>query len=77
MTQCAGTTLKGQQCKREAREGSRFCSIHFEQPPRSEPAASATDDAPAAAAPRSSDWMLQAALGMAAVAAIVFFRIRR
>ncbi len=67
MTQCAGRTQKGDQCKREAREGSDYCSIHQEQeaPPRSEPKS------------RDPDWMLKAALGMAAIAAIVLFRIRR
>jgi hypothetical protein len=76
MTQCAGTTLKGERCKREAREGSSYCSIHFETPPRPspEPAAAA---AGAAEAPHDADWMMKAALGLALVAAIVLFRVRR
>jgi hypothetical protein len=69
MTQCAGKTQKGDRCKREARDGSAFCSIHAEQQPR--PQSAAEDGA------RDSDWLLKAALGMAAIAAIVLFRIRR
>jgi hypothetical protein len=75
MTQCAGTTLKGERCKREAREGSSYCSIHFETPPRPtpEPAASAG----ASDVPRDADFMMKAALGLALLAAIVLFRGRR
>lgn len=75
MTQCEGRTLKGERCKREAREGSSYCSIHFENQPRPEPepvAASA-----AAESPHDADWMMKAALGLAAVVAIVLLRIRR
>ena len=76
MTQCAGTTLKGERCKREAREGSSYCSIHFEQPPRpvEEPKAEA---AAASQSPRADDWMMTAALGFAVLAAIVLLRGRR
>ncbi len=77
MTQCAGTTLKGERCKREAREGSSYCSIHFEHVPRPEPEPTRDSAAAAAATPRDADWMMKAALGLAAVAAIVIFRIRR
>ena len=79
MTQCAGTTLKGERCKREAREGSSYCSIHFEKaPPRAEPGSAATSGAAASSeAPRDVDWMMKAALGLAVAAAIVIFRIRR
>ena len=28
MARCEGTTQAGEQCKREAQEGSRFCYIH-------------------------------------------------
>lgn len=76
MTQCAGTTLRGERCKREAREGSSYCSIHFEQPPR--PAAEPEARAEATSQfPRDADWMMKAALGFAVVAAIVLFRGRR
>jgi hypothetical protein len=75
MNQCAGTTLKGERCKREARDGSSYCSIHFETPPRPSPepaaAASATE------LPGDPDFMLKAVLGLALVAAIVLFRVRR
>jgi MYXO-CTERM domain-containing protein len=75
MARCAGTTLKGERCKREASEGSSYCSIHFEQPPEPSP--------DPATAPKSEssrddpDFVLKAALGLAALAAIVLFRIRR
>jgi hypothetical protein len=75
MTQCAGTTLKGERCKREAREGSSYCSIHFETPPRPSPEPAAA--AGATEVPRDADWMMKAALGLALVAAIVLFRVRR
>jgi hypothetical protein len=75
MTQCAGTTLKGERCKREAREGATYCSIHFDAPPRPSPEPTAA--AGAAEAPRDRDWMTSAALGLALFAAIVLFRVRR
>jgi len=28
MARCEGTTRSGEQCKREARPGSRFCYVH-------------------------------------------------
>jgi hypothetical protein len=28
MARCEGTTRSGEQCKREAREGSKFCYVH-------------------------------------------------
>lgn len=75
MTQCAGTTRKGERCKREAREGSSYCSIHFERAerPNPEPAAGAA----AAASDALDDWMMAFALGLAVAAAIVLFRVRR
>ena len=80
MTQCAGTTLKGERCKRDAREGSSYCSIHFEQVPRAVPeperaaSAGATASGPAQ---RDARWMMQAAVGLGVVAAIVLLRFRR
>ena len=76
MTQCAGTTLKGERCRREASEGSSYCSIHFEQPPRpaEEPKAEAAAAGPG---PRADDWMTTAALGLTVLAAIMLFRGRR
>jgi MYXO-CTERM domain-containing protein len=67
MTQCAGKTRKGERCKREAREGSIYCSIHREQEAHPRPEAKSQDP----------DFVLKAALGLAALAAIVLFRIRR
>lgn len=76
MTQCAGTTLKGERCKREAREGSKYCSIHFEQRPRATPEPE-REPAAAAAGAHDADWMMKAALGFAVLAALVLFRGRR
>ena len=68
MTQCAGTTKKGDRCRREAREASTYCAIHQEQEARPR-------------AGRSRDWdtdsLTEAAIGAALIAAIVLFRIRR
>lgn len=68
MTQCRGKTKKGDRCKRDAREGSDFCSIHQEQEIR----------------PRDGDgseWdqeaIITAAIGLGVVAALFFFRLRR
>jgi Family of unknown function (DUF5763) len=68
MAQCAGTTQRGDRCKRDAREGSGFCAIHQDQEVRPR-------------ADRSVEWdrdsVVKAAIGCALVVAIVFFRIRR
>ena len=69
MTQCAGKTQKGERCKREAREGSAYCSIHLEQDAPAGPKSEKSWDDP--------DFVLKAALGLAAIAVIVLFRIRR
>jgi MYXO-CTERM domain-containing protein len=70
MAQCAGRTQKGDQCRREAREGSAYCSIHQGQ----EESQAATKSEKSRDDP---DFVLKAALGLAALAAIVLFRIRR
>ena len=75
MTQCAGKTQKGERCKREAREGSAYCSIHVEQEANPRPEAAAEPEAASKA--QDPDFVLKAALGLAALAAIVLFRIRR
>ncbi len=72
MTQCRGTTLKGERCRREAAEGSTYCSLHEGQAERRD-----------ARAPEGTEteWdtaaILETALGVALIGAIVFFRIRR
>jgi hypothetical protein len=70
MTQCVGTTRRGERCKRDAREGSAYCAIHAEQTER-----------PRAERPAAREWtgddLLKAALGLGILAAIVLFRIRR
>lgn len=69
MTQCDGKTKKGDRCKREARAGSAFCTIHQDQEIRERtPRVDQTWD---------SDSMMKAALGLGLVAAIFLFRFRR
>lgn len=68
VTQCQGRTRKGEQCKREARPDSAFCSIHVDQeirPPADEPTE------------WDQDAIWKAALGFAVVGAIFLFRCRR
>lgn len=68
MTQCRGTTKKGDRCKRDAPEGAAFCAIHLDQEIR---------------APRqgTEEWdkdaIVKAAIGLGLVAAIFLFRFRR
>ena len=68
MSQCEGTTKKGERCKRDARSGSPFCTIHQDQEIRPRP-------------PRSEVWdtdsLLKAAVGFGLVAAIFLYRFRR
>jgi preprotein translocase subunit Sss1 len=68
MAQCDGQTKKGERCKRDAREGSSFCTIHQDQEVR-------------ARKPRTEEWdqdaIMKAALGFALVGAIFLFRFRR
>ena len=42
MARCQGTTQSGEQCKREAQEGSRFCYAH--QPEAEEPEIRKSED---------------------------------
>lgn len=68
MAQCDGQTKKGKRCKRDAREGSSFCTIHMDQEVRERK-------------PRAEEWdqdaIMKAALGFALVGAIFLFRFRR
>ena len=70
MAQCKGTTRKGERCKRDAREGSDFCSIHLDQEirARSEPTGAGEWD---------RDAIIKAAIGFALVGAVLFWRIRK
>lgn len=69
MAQCQGTTRKGERCKRDAAEGSAFCSIHSDQEVRRpEPRVEEAWD---------RDAVLKTAIGFALVGAILFFRLRR
>ena len=69
MAQCQGKTKKGAQCRREAQDGSAFCSIHLDQEVR------------ARSEPRSDSWdreaIVAAAIGFALVGVLLLFRIRR
>lgn len=68
MSQCEGKTRKGERCKRDARDGSAFCSIHLDQEvrERTQPAGEWDRDA-----------IMKAAVGFALVGAIFLFRFRR
>ncbi len=70
MTQCAGTTQKGERCKREAREASAYCAIHLHQ--ESRPRAERPADTP-----WTRDDKVKAAIGFGILAAIVIFRLKR
>jgi hypothetical protein len=68
VAQCQGKTKKGDQCKREARDRTSFCSIHQDQEIRER-------------APRTGEWdkdaIMKAAIGFAVVGVIFLFRFRR
>jgi hypothetical protein len=68
VAQCKGKTKKGDRCKRDARDGSSFCSIHVDQEIRARPEPKADWD---------SDAIVKAAIGFALVGAIFLFRFRR
>ncbi len=67
MTQCRGTTRQGARCRREAAEGSDYCSIHMDQ----------AEEASAEQEEWDVDAILKTALGFALVGAVVLFRLRR
>jgi len=69
VAQCQGRTRKGEQCKRDAREGSAFCNIHQEQEVRAPSAHEAVE--------WDRDSVVKAAVGFAVIGAILFFRLRR
>jgi hypothetical protein len=69
MTQCQGTTRKGERCKRDVQGGGAYCAIHLDQavrPPRAQEVVVWDRDA-----------IMAAALGLALLGAIALFRIRR
>lgn len=68
MAQCEGKTKKGERCKRDAAEGSAFCSIHQDQAVRERQMPEGEWD---------TDAIMKAALGFALVGAIILFRFRR
>ena len=69
MAQCQGTTKKGDQCKRDARGDSPFCTVHVDQEIR------------ARATPKCEEWdreaVIAAAVGFGLVGLLLLFRIRR
>lgn len=69
VAQCQGKTKKGERCKREASEGSSFCSIHVDQEirPRKDPTTTEWD----------TDAIMKAAIGFALVGVILLLRVRR
>lgn len=67
MTQCRGTTKRGEQCRREATEGSDYCSIHMDQAGQESFEQEEWD----------VDAILKTALGFALIGAVVLFRLRR
>ena len=69
MAQCQGRTRKGEQCKREAPEGSAYCNIHVDQAVRAPKAREAVE--------WDRDTITKAAVGFALIGAILFFRLRR
>lgn len=69
MTQCQGITRKGAPCRRDAQEGSAYCTIHLDQAVRAPKAKEVVE--------WDRDAIMAAALGFALVGAIVLLRIRR
>lgn len=68
MAQCEGKTRKGERCKRDASDGSRFCTIHQDQEVRSRREPTGEWD---------TDAIVKAALGFALVGMIFLIRFRR
>ena len=67
MTQCSGSTKKGDRCKRDARGGSPFCAIHQDQEIRTrEPSERGEWD---------KDAIVKAVIGFAIIG--LFFMMRR
>ena len=67
MAQCSGQTKKGDRCRREAADGSDFCSVHQDQavrPPRQH-------------TEWDTDAIVKAAIGFGLVAAIFLYRFKR
>lgn len=69
MAQCQGRTRKGDQCKRDAGEGSAYCAIHLDQAVRPPKAREAVE--------WDRDSVMKAAVGFALIGAVLFFRLRR
>lgn len=69
MSQCAGTTRKGDRCKRQSSEGSSYCAIHQDQEIRQR--------SPRSGSEWDTDAVVKAAVGFGLVAAIFLFRFRK
>lgn len=69
MAQCQGITRKGEQCKRDAPEGSAYCSIHQDQAVRAPRAREAVE--------WDREAIMATAMGFALVGVIVWLGIKR
>ena len=67
MTQCSGSTKKGDRCKRDAGGGSPFCAIHQEQEIRPR--------TPSERGEWDKDAIVKAVIGFAIIG--LFFMMRR
>jgi hypothetical protein len=72
VSQCQGTTRKGERCKREAGGGAAFCAIHGDQEIR---------PYTPKARPEGQEWdreaLVKTAIGFGLIGAILFLGIRR
>jgi hypothetical protein len=68
VAQCEGKTKKGERCRRDASQRSRFCTIHIDQEKRERTQPTGEWD---------TDAIMKAAVGFALVGAIFLFRFRR
>ena len=69
MSQCRGTTKKGDRCKRDSPQGSEYCSIHQDQEVRERTRTSKVEE-------WDREAIMTAALGFAVIGAIFLFRFR-
>jgi hypothetical protein len=77
MAQCDGTTKKGDRCKRESAQGSKFCAIHLDQEVRARNASAKSERSAKSEAEWDSDAVFKTLLGFALVGVIIAFRFKR
>jgi hypothetical protein len=68
VAQCEGKTKKGERCRREASDGSSFCSIHQDQEIRERTKPTGEWD---------TDAIMKAAIGFVLIGTLVLLRLRR